>query len=1820
MTTSTNTSVEDAPAELPKTTQKVLKETKKKAQDALDYLQISKYSPKDYAFHVLCDGIKHKKPVIQLIQKGTATSQTWVQGFKFGAQILWDLVALLGHGGWCKSSDATELRRQKDVIICLQIATYLACGAWTILRLVPFKDPVKKLCGRMRERRKLRRRGSDILDAPAPTGKKGIGGGIRSTRKRLPDPYSTKSKFWFLALSRWMYANSLHQAKLRSSDFRSIMYFCFLSLVIVVISLTFAVSMPNTPESPDPFKFQLWETFTTENEDGPLAIFGGYLFFVSTVELIFLAASIVAVRLPPIKNVPTRKEENERDGVNEHEALDAEEPLEDTGGGLAQRSGSITSDAVEFLGGSSSMAFPARSGSAGSMLGGLGARSGSAALAGSEVHGSGSGFGLESVIGNEDIVLAEPGLPLSCWEYSEARRRTCLVVLTHCLCGDEAGRELIRSTIRAAVQVLPPGNIFIADNARDLTPPDEEEEVIREFAEVLGCDPRPGSKNGTPHYLYLPVGNKSLATYWTLRYWLPRVQAEGRTGKPRDKDKEINLAMMIDDDVKLPERLLIPIERFEKDPSLGCLAYSIAASAPPGSSCAQQLWVDFQGVEYMNAGLSRRLHAVAGGCMGPHGAISLWRLDVLLEHAFPTHDTEFHGEDMQLGMRMWLSPGEEVEDSRGKKRLRKFWLDYSVESCVDTEAPSDFLTLWRQRWMSWDLAAHRYTTAKNSGDSIVERELDRSILPNPPDRLRTDKVDWRNLWTLPPGFEVRKPPELKRATRPPLVFEDVAVHAGAGLLLLVLAIEFFRQTALQQAKETRGTFQVALGVFSAHAVLVVLLVWTVIPLVFPKYRQRHQLDFLYDREIRLSAFALPSRLEALAASRKAHEVKRSNKESGRRVNFLRVLQFGLVRILPASVFRLIFFDWTTQAELSSEMQRRRRHSSASSDDIGLSSLGDGAGAGDLVEGRPLCSPPRAPTLQAATDMQEVRELRLAAQRCASVLSQGGEGEGEHDQHHDPSPPGARSVSRRTRVHKELEKALQINRFNSRTDLNAEMQKIKREPEPKDPLPDPLENIQVEFDPNAENAKFPEFADDSPVPARDGRLHAQIQSPKRGEDGELLVDSPAFTHNPVTIAGSPPHPVASILKASGGPSTIKQMRIQSPGTGVTRGAKSIADSDPLAEDDGQVLSERGFSDELQLEAPLRSVHASDVTESRRQQVTARSRSLNRGVSFGTDHVRTAEARSPEVRNPEVRSEGDTIRFGAEMDLVLSEMLPSAKSGQNVTVKSAMKQNVVEIVSMADKDSLEIFIRDHPLWALISLSRAEPRLPPLGKALLFALHVLSAVLLLVVLPDPLFQLPNLNGAEILEALVISTIALWPGLIVVTVSDVVFFSMPKDWLDTKSPFMRAVTKKRTSIHMPIPVTQNVHDELRKSMSVKHKGGNTDSSPGKSLAQEGKAGDSPALSAPQPEDDPEKQEETPKEDQKPTLQPPALNPETSSFGISSDSEVLHEFEASLEVEAEVFPQTSQSQAEASQREPMQIQTEASHAMQPPSSPAPTVRSPPRPVSSPKPTLSIPRSPLQPRSSPPLSTRRSNALEAMFGSPPPLGRRASRPDRLTEVAFAGDGSPVYARRTLNTGGRETGRETTTAADFSKHAVQFSEDFKKRIALFEALGLAVSAVLCLGCFVITILYLFRPFSDLQVRTFETRLWTLALVHFMVAPATLALATAVVIWAASRTRFLDPLINAFPRMTRFQVCAAQPCPVSVWLEAYEVLHVGAQGRLDSESPPPPSAVSELPDIRSLANLGSLKHVQRKQNAVEVERTLRRLYGESLWLSSEVVGWL
>lgn len=268
--------------------------------------------------------------------------------------------------------------------------------------------------------------------------------------------------------------------------------------------------------------------------------------------------------------------------------------------------------------------------------------------------------------------------------------------------------QTFSETLRAALRLFPPGMIFVCDNGGSPTPVDRTEEVCRSVsAEFYGVD------GATVQYLYIPEGNKSHAMYWTTEYFIPKLVETGQIAQ------EPQYALLIDDDVPLPPDLQVPLATLNASPNIQAVSYAIQAATESGR---WNLLVDLQDAEYKVAGAMKQLQARMGSTLYCHGAIGLWRRDILGKKILWDHDTVsgetnarsalcpcyvhmshtpvvrclqvFHGEDLYMGLLL--------------HRLRRGdSIAMSAEAVVPTYAPETLKMLFKQRTRSWDLCTQR---------------------------------------------------------------------------------------------------------------------------------------------------------------------------------------------------------------------------------------------------------------------------------------------------------------------------------------------------------------------------------------------------------------------------------------------------------------------------------------------------------------------------------------------------------------------------------------------------------------------------------------------------------------------------------------------------------------------------------------------------------------------------------------------------------------------------------------------------------------------------------------------------------------------------------------------------------------------------------------------------------------------------------------------------------------------------------------------------------------------------------------------------------
>jgi|TARA_B110000211_G_C14003867_1_gene519848 cellulose synthase/poly-beta-1,6-N-acetylglucosamine synthase-like glycosyltransferase len=128
--------------------------------------------------------------------------------------------------------------------------------------------------------------------------------------------------------------------------------------------------------------------------------------------------------------------------------------------------------------------------------------------------------------------------------------------------------------------------------------------------------------------------------YWATEYWIPELVRRGEL-------QEYQFALMIDDDVPLPPDLHVPNNTLNRNPAIKACAYVIQAATEDGKP---NNLVSVQDLEYKMAGFIKQFQFTGGTTVCCHGAIALWRRDVLGSKILWDHDTVFHGEDLYMGL------------------------------------------------------------------------------------------------------------------------------------------------------------------------------------------------------------------------------------------------------------------------------------------------------------------------------------------------------------------------------------------------------------------------------------------------------------------------------------------------------------------------------------------------------------------------------------------------------------------------------------------------------------------------------------------------------------------------------------------------------------------------------------------------------------------------------------------------------------------------------------------------------------------------------------------------------------------------------------------------------------------------------------------------------------------------------------------------------------------------------------------------------------------------------------------------------------------
>lgn len=273
-------------------------------------------------------------------------------------------------------------------------------------------------------------------------------------------------------------------------------------------------------------------------------------------------------------------------------------------------------------------------------------------------------------------------------------RSTCLLIACHLSTTTPTEATQLRATLNAALLHFPANHIFVCDNANELQPPDNTQYVVMDVHPDI-------------NYLYIPVGNKSFAFYWTEKYWLPHLQMNRLLPK-----SAMRYLVTIDDDVCLPANFYVHLSHLDEDNQIAAVQYQVVPMInSAGRGVNRPLLTGLQYMEYTALGnvpepvapMPENVASLTGmlkWCSPLYcsGALAVWRREDFND-IMRNHDSVFHGEDLQMGL-LLIGKGD-------KKRM----IACCDQNCViPTVAPSCLGDFLRQRIKSWELINHVWKT------------------------------------------------------------------------------------------------------------------------------------------------------------------------------------------------------------------------------------------------------------------------------------------------------------------------------------------------------------------------------------------------------------------------------------------------------------------------------------------------------------------------------------------------------------------------------------------------------------------------------------------------------------------------------------------------------------------------------------------------------------------------------------------------------------------------------------------------------------------------------------------------------------------------------------------------------------------------------------------------------------------------------------------------------------------------------------------------------------------------------------------------------
>lgn len=225
--------------------------------------------------------------------------------------------------------------------------------------------------------------------------------------------------------------------------------------------------------------------------------------------------------------------------------------------------------------------------------------------------------------------------------------------------------DVIAATLDNILMKVDSHLVFVADNGSSDAA--ETAAICSERGVYYGC---------------MILGNKTLAQYATARY----LAAIG-----------VKLVTFLDDDTRLhPSWAVHKINKYFADDATAALAYPLSVDDQP-----------FQNIEYLVTGFYKLAQSTVGGTtIFSSGASGTYRVDKLLD-ALRDHDTQFIGDDLQIGINIHRA-GYKIKAARDMAAIT------IAPSCVfhSRDCQCGNPSLFDQRCRSWFLSRNLYVIEK----------------------------------------------------------------------------------------------------------------------------------------------------------------------------------------------------------------------------------------------------------------------------------------------------------------------------------------------------------------------------------------------------------------------------------------------------------------------------------------------------------------------------------------------------------------------------------------------------------------------------------------------------------------------------------------------------------------------------------------------------------------------------------------------------------------------------------------------------------------------------------------------------------------------------------------------------------------------------------------------------------------------------------------------------------------------------------------------------------------------------------------------------